>query len=737
MDNIKFQINRLQISAGILTLILGCWLIFVPGRLSGQKPSDKIDLYYPNMALLEHLIKSEIDSIRDSHHLPFLHSDSLCYLAAKDQGEYLMDLREINHEQNDLQKKTPQDRIEYFGAKGYKVGENIAKIYLQIPFSYQKGIDPPKILKVSTYKEAAEFLVRAWTNSVEHYINILSDTYDVTGVASVINEDDNSLICVQVFAEVDSAYQLKAYPLLFPYEKDILATERNHASRRTSLNPCIQNNKYNIRLPDDSAQIEFINAITDDMPHWYIIYDGSDVYLDMGDNESAGRLFTGKFDGLALEIIPMKDYDCSWSDPNSGIKRNDCLFNGKITKPVYSGRLFRKKLNRYNNENHDFIPYAGRIPDTLNEPCEINVLFLKNKIIYKLIESHHLCGELPDQFTHIPLYNPAITALNDSTLYHSVDNDSLVVSEYRKFFTHIASDQEPANDTSRTFESIVADMDSIQNYLFFRYLNGKINFELIENLPVLFYDKDGYYKRIQPLAKLYYNRAVFKYAYLKESMSDSDFFSILQTLRNFRNPLPVVQYNYLAMLTREMQPDINRNYSLSLLRDISNVIERTEGKLSQSNLDSLRIFYHFQRIISYYKEGKFNFNLLYPSFEFLHDYYKKHLLSSGQRVTLAKFFIYFRLYDFAYDVILPAVSLNSFDKEAFILYLKLYYSGMITRYDEKGYYDNILNASDILEPEDWLGLFEGPCRINFQLLDYEPLRNIYCAKKMDQEQGNR
>ena len=348
-----------------------------------------------------------------------------------------------------------------------------------------------------------------------------------------------------------------------------------------------------------------------------------------------------------------------------------------------------------------------------------------------------MCGELPDQFTHIPLYNPAITALNDSTLYHSVDNDSLVVSEYRKFFTHIASDQEPANDTSRTFESIVADMDSIQNYLFFRYLNGKINFELIENLPVLFYDKDGYYKRIQPLAKLYYNRAVFKYAYLKESMSDSDFFSILQTLRNFRNPLPVVQYNYLAMLTREMQPDINRNYSLSLLRDISNVIERTEGKLSQSNLDSLRIFYHFQRIISYYKEGKFNFNLLYPSFEFLHDYYKKHLLSSGQRVTLAKFFIYFRLYDFAYDVILPAVSLNSFDKEAFILYLKLYYSGMITRYDEKGYYDNILNASDILEPEDWLGLFEGPCRINFQLLDYEPLRNIYCAKKMDQEQGNR
>ena len=90
------------------------------------KPSDKIDLYYTNLPLLEHLIKSNIDSIRRQHHRPFLFNDSICYLAANDHGQYLMDLEEIRHFQSDSLKKTPQNRVEYYGAEGYRAGENIA-----------------------------------------------------------------------------------------------------------------------------------------------------------------------------------------------------------------------------------------------------------------------------------------------------------------------------------------------------------------------------------------------------------------------------------------------------------------------------------------------------------------------------------------------------------------------------------------------------------------------------------
>jgi hypothetical protein len=82
---------------------------------------------------------------------------------------------------------------------------------------------------------------------------------------------------------------------------------------------------------------------------------------------------------------------------------------------------------------------------------------------------------------------------------------------------------------------------------------------------------------------------------------------------------------------------------------------------------------------------------------------------------------------------LPAAGFHPYNKEAFVLYLKLYYSGLITLGNETEYYENILKASDILPTEEWLGLFQGSCRINFQLLDYEPLRNLYCAKKISLE----
>ena len=732
-------------------------LIFISLHSLCQEPSDKIDLYYPNIPLLEHLIKSGIDSLRKMNYLPLLHNDSICYLAARDHGQYLMDVEDIRHFQNDSSKKTPQNRVEYYGAKGYHAGENIAKIYLQTPFSYQVGVARPRTMSVSTYAEAADFVVNAWVNSAEHYINILSDFYDVTGIAAILNEDERSLICVQVFAEVDSNYTFEAHPLIFPYDKfvpgqEILAEEnipeQKDCNKRT----------WNIEAPENDEETVFFNNLVGSSPHWNVIYVNRDVYLNMGKYESAAKLFSSKYDGLALEIIPFNTYGCSSSSKSlsSSNVSNDCLFSGEVTKPIYSDRLFRKKLDTRRSNSRDlnnFIPFAGRIPEKTPEPYEVNVIFLKNNKLYKIIQSHHLCGEVPDHLIKIPLYTedsvssegftyssePDLDTIDIESFSLNVSaypfsklasgSDSLAVTEYLQLFSLLSGIRQTQQDTGILMNHIYSRMDSIQNYLFGRFLENQIDFEMIDQLPALMKDDEGYYERYQPLAQLYYNRIIFKYNHLKDEFPDTEFLKINEIMRNFRNPLPVVQYNYYAILINNMNGEITRNISLANLREISDVIQRIKGKISQNYLDSLSVFYYFQRILKYYADGMFNYRRLYPSLEYIHNYYANHYLSPDGRVKLAKFFIHFRLYDFAFDIIQPAAGLHLYFKEAYVLYLKLYYSGLVHLDDVTDYYEMILDASDILPTEEWLGLFQDSCRINFQLLEYKPLRDLYCAKQ--------
>jgi hypothetical protein len=735
-------------------LILAC--ISYPSDC--QQPSDKIDLYYTNLPLLEHLIKSGVDSVRRQRNLPYLFSDSICYLAASDHGQYLMDLEEIRHFQSDSMKKTPQDRAEYYGAEGYRVGENIVKIYLNIPFSYQVGVSQPKTMSVATYKDAAAFVVNAWVNSAEHYLNILSRDYDVTGVAAIVNEDDHSLICVQVFAEVSSDYQIKAYPSVFPYEKHVAECKILPSSPLPKQFDCGDKQTWNIKYPDDDAEIILFENLIGSSPDWHVIYNGRDIYLDMGAYESAVRLFNHKTDGLTLEIIPWYIYDCNDSSGffSSVPEMKECISNGVLTKPVYLDRLFRKEFKpRKNNSEvyHHFIPYAGRIPDKIAGPYEVNVIFLKNNKIFKLIQSHHLCGEVPDHLIEIPLYTydtiPRIiyqcssecmidtfdisTRSYDASLFSGrqlvSETDSCAVVEYLKVFSLLSSVVQQTDENLGLMNLIYSRMDSIQNYLFTRFLEGKLDFSVIEALPALITDDEGYFQRFQPLAELYYHRMIFRYHYLGNEFTGTELQEINEMMRSLRNPPPVAQYNYYAMLFREMNGEITGNITLANLREISNIIQRIEGSIPQDYLDSLQVFYHFQRVLKYYTDGMFDYRRMYPSLKYIRDYYKSHYLSPEGRVKLSRFFIHFRLYDFAYETILPAAGLHPYDKEAFILHLKLYYSGLIQLENKSGYYTDILDASDILSTEEWLGLFEGSCRINFQLLDYEPLRDLYCAKK--------
>lgn len=68
-----------------------------------------------NPHLLEHYTKKMIDSVRQAHDLEPLSNDSILYLAARDQANYLKDKSSIGHIQDIDRKATPQLRTGFYG----------------------------------------------------------------------------------------------------------------------------------------------------------------------------------------------------------------------------------------------------------------------------------------------------------------------------------------------------------------------------------------------------------------------------------------------------------------------------------------------------------------------------------------------------------------------------------------------------------------------------------------------
>jgi uncharacterized protein YkwD len=75
---------------------------------SAQAHSEKPDENKLNILFLEHLIKTQVDSVRKAHGLQPLVSDSILYVAAQDHASYLSTEKTISHYQKEKIKHAPQ-----------------------------------------------------------------------------------------------------------------------------------------------------------------------------------------------------------------------------------------------------------------------------------------------------------------------------------------------------------------------------------------------------------------------------------------------------------------------------------------------------------------------------------------------------------------------------------------------------------------------------------------------------
>ena len=80
--------------------------------------AQKINYKNIDYTYLEQLIKIGIDSLRAEKNVHALANDSILYLAAKDHATYFLNNGYTAHLQNDNpEKKTPHQRIQYYGGK--------------------------------------------------------------------------------------------------------------------------------------------------------------------------------------------------------------------------------------------------------------------------------------------------------------------------------------------------------------------------------------------------------------------------------------------------------------------------------------------------------------------------------------------------------------------------------------------------------------------------------------------
>ena len=344
----------------LLTLMT---LIFLQTGLS-QSPTSYFDDNNPNIKYLEHLIKKGVDEVRENLGLKPLVNDSILYLTAVDQSQFLKGFGRLTHYQTQNQsKRTPQLRADFYGAKNYNVGENIALTSYGTSATTSTGEE----ISTKTYGGIAKSLVTGWVNSPGHYANIITPEYEVTGLSVSIDKEKGIVYACQNFAHVELRFVFEESKSLFPYSNYIPPPQISSFNKVP--NQLIPKYKYPYKLRHD--KLEKCASCPDkytSSPDISLNYDVQRGFtLRIENSEYAKQLIRNKNDGFAVEIVDYEDYACGspfyYEKPS---RRNGQLrLSGKTLEPKYRKELFKGYKKRKKKESVKFFPYIFR-KDSVN-----------------------------------------------------------------------------------------------------------------------------------------------------------------------------------------------------------------------------------------------------------------------------------------------------------------------------------------------------------------------------------
>ncbi len=508
--------------------------------LIGHSPSSSLKGQI-NIKYLEHLVKVGVDEVRGTKNLKPLVNDSTLYIAAQFHSRYLLSIKKLSHAERNDTMTTPQMRADYFGAINYGVGENI----LYIPFDGKMKSKKGKIYNINTYQDAAEAMVRGWVNSKGHYKNIITSNYEITGLAIIVDYEKKRMYAVQKFAEVYFKYDFEENKSMFAFS-NYVAPPAISSHDDITWEEYKEKYPYKIKPLDktDDDYLPAMAALNKSVGFQRLKVVKSNVFLEMDVNADGLLNFLSKNkDGLAIEYINYIPFDCGNDDYyNLPSRRNNkSQLSDTLLIPVYRKSLIKgfkprrksamtrmKKEMKSKKENDDRGVFQKMI-DGYNMPYypdkfkyriaklpknvaggyyEMNLVYIKNRQIYRVQHFTGICGEFYQEFNELDY----VSAFGEVE-YVPVPRERNLNFDFhfkRGVSTYSYADLKPVLDslTEDAFIVLSAEIDAFSSVEGSARINKEIQHKRAQSIIQAFESKQA--AKIKPTINTYTSWDLFK-----------------------------------------------------------------------------------------------------------------------------------------------------------------------------------------------------------------------------------
>ncbi len=202
----------------IICFVIAILSIFIA---EAQNPTDVIKIKEPNEKYLEHLIKTKIDSLRNTLKFHALINDSALYIVARSHANYLTENNKAGHTQMNEATKTPSLRLQHFNVKGYLNFEMVSSIYVHRPIKIKPNPNEKETIAKTfkTYNEVADYVVNDWALDNDTKEELMNERYNVIGLSVIINQLND---CIKIVGFLGRPYLKFAFTeskTLFPYSQ--------------------------------------------------------------------------------------------------------------------------------------------------------------------------------------------------------------------------------------------------------------------------------------------------------------------------------------------------------------------------------------------------------------------------------------------------------------------------------------------------------------------------------------
>lgn len=291
-----------------------------------------------------------------------------------------------------------------------------------------------------------------------------------------------------------------------------------------------------------------------------------------------------------------------------------------------------------------------------------------------------------------------------------------MVFDISKSVDEMRKKKTPLADINKKTNPKVAKLADIQIFLYSQFLKGKTTLDKLDKLGI---PSDPIYNRLR------FNKIMFDFMLSTNRTTNEQFFSQISDTTLFLVQPVKARYNYMAYLINH---DDNPAYGDIIdAKSLENLLIRLEkSDIPQPQISAIRLYYHLKNCEEQMYTGDPK-NAL-ASLTYLHNLLATTPnIADSLKISFAKFFLLFGQYDWANELLQPMSQSDKPNHEALLLKLKIYYA-LVPERQASEFYDLLVESRATLSKEEWCSLFTGDCRLNFQIFDYEPLRNMYCTE---------